>query len=117
MKEALDADSNLVYKKLQIDLDVLHSDAPQLQNVLRDVAAGVTNETKFDDRFGFNRAVNPSKCCACQPDNDFEVYAFAAINPPGKFYLSLCGDCAEGIAEKLEDYIEENTGELLAENL
>ena len=140
----IDNDDVLVYKNLQIDLDKIHP-VVKMQGVLYDVANGITGEVRFDgivcteDASGEHLrtrhtgphggifytegvSANSVYCHACYTDtrrgSDTDIYYVANFRDDDvDFNKHLCVDCAEGIADALEDYINDNVGELLGDAL
>jgi len=114
-------DNVLEYKHSQIDLDHIHPVVVQMQGVLYDLADGITREVAEFLGIFYTESVSGNSvwCHACFTDNDTDIYevnVFTTIDDVD-FYKHLCADCAEGIADALEDYINDNMGDLLTENL
>jgi len=141
---ALTDDDVLVYKHLWIDPDKIHPVVVKMQGVLYDVADGITGEVEFDGTFytedvsGRNQRTrctgprggifytegsDPVYCHACYTgkdiDDDTDIYKVNVYKAADgvDFNKHLCDDCAEGFADALEDYINDNVGELLGDAL
>ena len=104
----------LVYKNLRIDLDYNSPIIVQLQNVLHDIADGRIND-EYDGFHVHTHQNNSLQCSACHAFYGIEIYTVTARG--GGLQRWLCKDCAEGVADALEDYINNNVGDLLGESL
>lgn len=137
-------DDVLVYKHLWVDPDKIRPVIMKLKNALYDVANGITGEVGFDGTFytedvsGRNQRTrctgprggifytegsDPVYCDACyageQIDDDTDIYKVNVYKAADEvdFNRNLCPDCAEGFADELEDYINDNMGDLLGDAL